>query len=90
MHEFLLEEELTKKISKLFRKDKVTYEILMKKIGEIINSKDLNHYKNLRTPLQEFKRVHIRGNFVLIFKCVKDKILFYDFDHHDQIYKKKI
>ena len=64
--------------------------ILMKKIEEIIASGDIDHYKNLRKPLQNFKRVHIDAHFVLVFKYEKDKdiVYFYDFDHHDKIYKK--
>ena len=88
MHKFAIEEGLKKTLRKLLKKDKVTYEILMKKIEEIISTEDITRYKNLRTPLQEFKRVHVRGPFILTFKYVKseDKILFYDFDHHDYIY----
>ena len=90
MHKFAIEEGLKKSLRKLLKRDKVTYEILMKKIEEIISTDDVTHYKNLRTPLQDFKRVHIRGPFILTFKYDKleDKILFYDFDHHDYIYSK--
>jgi mRNA-degrading endonuclease RelE of RelBE toxin-antitoxin system len=90
MHNFVIEDGLKKSLIKLFKKDKVTYEILMKKIEEIISTQDISHYKNLRKPLQDFKRVHVRGPFVLTFKYIEseNKILFYDFDHHDYIYKK--
>jgi YafQ family addiction module toxin component len=92
MHKLLVEEGLKKILVKLFKKDKVTYEILMKKIDELLSTTDLSHYKNLRVPLQDFKRVHIRGSFVLIFKYVEseNKIILYDFDHHDYIYNKKL
>src|SRR3989339_841266 len=51
----------------------------------------IKYYKNLKFPLNELKRVHIDGSFVLIFKYDKtqDKIIFYDLDHHDKIYLKK-
>ena len=80
---------LLKSLKKLVKKDKPLYEQTMKKIGEIINSTDIEHYKNLRYDLKELKRVHI-GNHVLTFEYNKkeDKILFKDFDHHDNIYKK--
>ncbi|MBU0760810.1 MAG: hypothetical protein KJ858_03910 [Nanoarchaeota archaeon] len=47
--------------------------------------------KNLRYDLSEFKRVHIEKHFVLTFKVsIRDNfILFVDFDHHDNIYKRK-
>lgn len=90
MRKFSIESGLKKTLIKLLKKDKVTYEILMKKIEEIISTNDIAHYKNLKVPLQDFKRVHVRGPFVLTFKYIKseDKILFYDFDHHDYIYLK--
>ncbi len=39
--------------------------------------------------MSERKRVHI-GHFVLVFKFMKEKktIVFVDFDHHDNIYKR--
>ena len=89
MDKFSIEEGLKKTLLKLSKKDKVTYEILFKKMDEIIKSEDIHHYKNLRSPLQEFQRVHVRGPFILTFKYIEseDKIIFYDFDHHDYIYK---
>lgn len=71
-------------LAKLCKKDKVLFEQILKKIEEIINS-DVNHYKNLRKPLQNYKRVHI-GHFVLLFKIEGETILFRYFDHHDRIY----
>jgi len=91
MHEFEIEEGLHKILVKLFKKDKKRYDIIFKKIQEIATSSSIEHYKNLKFPLNEFKRVHIDGSFVLIFKYDKtqDKIIFYDLDHHDKIYLKK-
>ena len=88
MYEFSIEENLQKKLKKLFKKDKIMYEILMKKFEEIIMCEDINHYKNLRKPLQEYKRVHIKSSFVLIFKFIqgKNEVSFYDFNHHDIVY----
>jgi len=89
MREFSIEEGLQKTLNKLFKKDRTTYEFLMKKIEEVVMNGDINHYKNLRKPLQEFKRVHVRSSFVLIFKYIEldNKVIFYEFDHHDKIYK---
>lgn len=76
-------------MKKLYKKDNQTRERILKKIQEIINSGDVEHYKNLRHDLKEFKRVHI-GEKVLVFKFDKKNnlISFEDFDHHDKIYKK--
>lgn len=89
MRDFSIEDSLKKVISKISRKDKVMYIALMKKMNEILTCQDVNHYKNLKRPLEEFKRVHIKSSFVLLFKYIQseDKIEFYDLDHHDNIYK---
>ena len=84
MHEFLIEEKLKRKLKKLFKKDKNLYNSVLGKINGILDCSDLTHYKNLKKPMQHFKRVHI-GSFVLIFK-VKKKIIFYTLDHHDNVY----
>ena len=80
---------LQKILNKLSKKDKPLYEQVLKKIDEIINSSDVEHYKNLKHNLSDKKRVQI-GHFVLVFSFIKpeNKIKFLDFDHHDVIYKK--
>ncbi len=90
MRDYYFEEKLKKKLSIVLKKDPRRYKILVKKIEEIIVSDNIDHYKNLRKPLQNFKRIHIDAHFVLVFKYEKneDVIYFYDFDHHDKIYKK--
>ena len=89
MFNFNLSDELKFKIKKLSKKDKKKVEIINKKIKEIINCSDIEHYKNLRYDMKEFKRVHIDKHFVLTFKVdIKNNfILFVDFDHYDDIYK---
>jgi mRNA-degrading endonuclease RelE of RelBE toxin-antitoxin system len=88
MRRFAIEENLKKTLKKIFKKDKLSYNIIMNKIDEVLNCADVDHYKNLRKPLQHLKRVHIKSSFVLTFKYLKsdDKVIFYDFDHHDNIY----
>ncbi|MFH1588194.1 MAG: addiction module toxin RelE [Candidatus Diapherotrites archaeon] len=90
---FDLSDELKATIKVLTKKDKKTVEIINKKIKQVINSDEftIEHYKNLRNELKEFKRVHIARSFVLLFKVFKEKkfILFDKFGHHDEIYKRK-
>ena len=86
MREFLIEEKLKRKLKKLCKKDKPLYNVIIKKIKEILICKDLNHYKNLKNPLQEFKRVHIKKSFVLLFKIKQNKIVFYSLNHHNSVY----
>lgn len=93
MFDFDLTDELKIIIGKLIKKDKKRAEIINKKIREIVacDSNSIQHYKNLRYDLKEFKRVHIDTSFVLVFKVnlARNFVLFVDFDHHDNIYKKR-
>jgi len=81
--------EFDRVLAKLEKKDRQLYENLLNKMNEILNNSDIEHYKNLRYDMKEFKRVHI-GHFVLVFKFdkVNDAVLFTDFDHHDNIHQK--
>ncbi|MFA5856852.1 MAG: addiction module toxin RelE [Candidatus Pacearchaeota archaeon] len=91
MFNFDLTDELKFIIQRLSKKDKKRIEILNKKTKQIINSDSfsIQHYKNLRHDLKDFKRVHIDTSFVLVFKVdiQNNHILFVDFSHHDEIYK---
>jgi YafQ family addiction module toxin component len=88
MRRLEIEKKLQDTLKKIFKKDRKKYKIIWKKINEILVCSNVEHYKNLKFPLNEFKRVHIDSNFVLIFKYNKseDIVLFYDLDHHDKIY----
>ena len=91
MFKYSFSEELKFKIKKLVKKDKKKTDIIYRKVKQIItcDEETINHYKNLRHDLSEFKRVHIDKQFVLAFKVdIKNNfILFTDFDHHDNIYR---
>ena len=88
MYSYKYSEKFKSILEKLYKKDTLTYERILKKVEEIINS-DPEHYKNLRFPLQHLKRVQIREK-VLVFNFDKKNklILFENFEHHDKIYKK--
>jgi len=89
MYSYNYSDNLKRILKKLYKKDKSLYEQLLKKIDEIINSYNVENYKNLRYNMKDSKRAHI-GHFVLVFQYNKkiNMILFDDFDHHDNIYKK--
>jgi len=88
VYNFDVSENLEKILNKLSKKDKSLYNQILKKIDEVIHSKNVEHYKNLRYNMKDSKRLHI-GHFILIFQYKKEKnlIIFDDFDHHDNIYK---
>ena len=87
MRRYEVTPSLQKTLNKLLKRDKLLYERLLKKIEDIINCENVEHYKNLSYDLKDKKRVHI-GPFVLVFKLVKEenKIIFLDFGNHDEIY----
>ena len=93
MFDFDFTNELKAIIEKLSKRDEKRTEIINKKIKQIINSDNISiqHYKNLKYDLKEFKAVHVDSSFVLVFKVdIKNNfVLFVDFDHHDRVYKKK-
>jgi YafQ family addiction module toxin component len=87
MYSYEIQPSLQKILNKLSKKDKSLFEQVLKKIEEVMDSSDIEHYKNLRFDMKDKKRVHI-GHFVLVFKFIQqeNKVIFVDFDHHDNIY----
>ncbi|PIN90471.1 addiction module toxin RelE [Candidatus Pacearchaeota archaeon CG10_big_fil_rev_8_21_14_0_10_34_76] len=89
MYPYKISDNLKRILKKISRKDKRLYENILSKIEEVSKSESVEHYKNLRYDLKEYKRVHV-GSFVLVFRYEKKEnlIFFEDFDHHDKIYKR--
>lgn len=87
MYSLEIKPELDKKLAKLFKKNRKQYEIIMKKVQEIIQNPQ--HYKNLRAPLQYLKEVHVDKHFVLTFSVDENTkiVALEDYDHHDKIFK---
>ena len=90
MYNYEIKPSLRDILRKLSKKDNILYKFTLKKIEEIINSESIEHYKNLRHNMKDYKRVHI-GHFVLIFSYNEkfNLISFEDFEHHDKIYQIK-
>ncbi|MFH1276540.1 MAG: addiction module toxin RelE [Candidatus Woesearchaeota archaeon] len=87
IYSFDISKNLDNILSKLAKKNPKRLQIIRNKIKEVIINP--YHYKNLRNPLQHLKRVHVDKSFVLIFSVNENekKVLFEEFDHHDNIYK---
>lgn len=89
MYSYETKPHLKKILKKLFKKDKLTYERVLKKINEICKSEDVEHYKNLKNPLQHLKRVHVKEKVLVFNYDKKNKVIsFENFNHHDKIYLK--
>ncbi|PIU21032.1 MAG: addiction module toxin RelE [Candidatus Diapherotrites archaeon CG08_land_8_20_14_0_20_34_12] len=89
---FDLSDELKAELKALSKRDKGIAGAINNKIKQIITSDDfsIDHYKNLKYSLKEYKRVHIAKSFVLLFKVFKKErhILFDKFKHHDDVYNR--
>ena len=79
---------IDKVLRKLKQNDPSLFRVVQKKINQIakLNNKAINHFKNLKGNLSNYKRVHV-GSFVLMFKVEKDTIIFDKFRHHDEAYE---
>ncbi len=87
MYYLKIKPDLEKTLKKLAKKNRKQLEIILSKAEEILENP--HRYKNLRSPLNMWKRVHIDRHFVLAFS-VDDKnniVTLEDYAHHDDIYK---
>ena len=78
--------ELDKKLLKLEKRNKKQLIIIRNKTEEIL--KNPHRYKNLKKPLQHWKRVHIDRHFVLTFSIDEETrtVTLEDYEHHEKIY----
>ena len=70
-------------LKKIYKKDRVLYERIKKKIYEICENPE--HYKPLGNILFGLRRTHI-GSLVLTFKFTNNIIYFVSLKHHDEAY----
>jgi YafQ family addiction module toxin component len=87
MYKLAIKENLDKKFKKLKKKDRELLVLIDRKVQEILDNP--YRFKPLRKPLQNKRRVHVGGSFVLIYEINKDEkiVTLLDLDHHDNIYK---
>lgn len=89
MYTLAIRDGLDKTFRKLSKKNPKQLEIIFHKAEEILLNP--HHYKNLRAPLQHWKRVHIDASFVLTFSVDErtKTVTLEDYDHHNNIYEKR-
>ena len=87
MHKLEIKEYLDRKLKRLRKKDKEMLLMIDRKVQQILDNP--YRFKPLRKPLQNKRRVHIGGPFVLIYEINEKEniVTLLDFDHHDNIYK---
>ena len=80
-----ISEKLDKIFSKLSKKDKLQFEILSRKIKEILENPQMG--KPLTANMVGQRRVHIRS-FVLTYEILENEktVRLLDYDHHDNVY----
>lgn len=90
MYDYDITDKLRKKLKKIGKKDKALARNFYKKVHEIISrdEKGLNSYKNLKSPLNEYKRIHLTDNYILLFAVEKERIVFIDILHWDKLFGK--
>lgn len=89
MFTYDITDKLRKKLKKLGKRDKVLAQIFKRKLIEVISrdQKTIDSYKNLKAPKNEFKRIHLTDNFILLFKVESNHIVFVDILHRDFAYR---
>ena len=87
MYNLAVKESLDGKFKKLKKKDREMMVLIDRKVQQILD--DPYRFKSLRKPLQNKRRVHVSGPFVLIYEINEEErmVTLLDFDHHDNIYK---
>jgi YafQ family addiction module toxin component len=87
MYKLAVKQSLDRKFKKLRKRDREMLLLIDKKVKEIL--KDPCRFKPLKKPLQNKRRVHVGGSFVLIYEINEEEsiVTLVDFDHHDNIYK---
>ncbi len=87
MYLLAIKEQLDRKFQKIQKKDKDMIRIITRKVQDILI--DPYRFKPLKKPLQNKRRLHIGGSFVLIYEINEEEkiVTLLDFDHHDNVYK---
>jgi len=80
-----ISEKLDRVFAKLAKKDKLQFEILNRKIKEILENPQIG--EPLTGNMAGQRSVHVR-NFVLVYEIIEHEkvIKLLDYDHHDAVY----
>ncbi len=88
MYSLKIKEGVDKTFSKLAKKNRKQLALINSKLQRILDNP--YHFKSLRAPMQNKRRVHIDKSFVLVYEIDEDRktVILLDYDHHDNVYKK--
>lgn len=84
-YELIIPEHLDKIFFKISKKDKLQFEILTRKIKEILENPQIG--EPLKGNMAGQRSVHIR-NFCLIYEIIESQkiVRLLDYEHHDNVY----
>ena len=85
MYELEKGDKFNKDIKNLLKKNKTLEYALRKAIEKILLNPE--HFKPLKAPLQNTRRVHVLGSFVLVYEIKGNVVRLLRFAHHDEVYK---
>ena len=84
--ELILSHRFQKEMEKLSLKNPKQYDQVLKKMEQI--TRNPLHYKPLSGDLHGSRRTHV-GDFVLIYGIEDGRVVFQDYNHHDNVYQDK-
>ena len=84
-YELITSEYLDRIFAKLSKKDKLQFEILTRKIKEILENPKIG--EPLKGNMAGQRSVHVR-NFCLVYEIIENEkaVKLLDYDHHDNVY----
>ncbi len=87
MYDLEIADVVDKRFTKLAKKNPEVLRKIRSKVDEVLANP--RHFKPLRKPLQNRRRVHIAGCFVLIFTIDEERgvVKLLTFGHHDDAYR---
>lgn len=87
MYSLVVREHLDKVFNRLSKRNPKQLGIIKTKIQQILETP--LHFKPLRAPLQNKRRVYIDNSFVLVYSVDENTktVILEEYEHHDNIYK---
>ena len=85
LYELEISEKCQQDVKKHAKKNKPLEDALTKAISKIAENPE--QFKPLRAPLQNMRRVHVLGSFVLVYEVRGNIVRLLRFAHHDEAYK---
>ncbi|MBI4162181.1 MAG: type II toxin-antitoxin system mRNA interferase toxin, RelE/StbE family [Candidatus Aenigmarchaeota archaeon] len=85
MYSLEISETCEKDIKRLIKNNMPLKDALGKAINKILLSPE--HFKPLKAPLQNMRRVHVLSSFVLIYEIKGETVRLLRFAHHDEAYR---